>query len=500
MTKNWMKELARHYRKMRARYPDDKLLILFDLDSGILDMRHTAANVLKSFDRKHGTNVFVDTDYTEIRRPLKPGQTLDEKMKWPDGEPLLADSKIPKNQSKPIRDWYDKYKWDKNINVDFLRPHPGALDIVRWFQIQPNTFVACDTSRTKKLKRETLNALNRIGEPHQVRFSQELLLMRETTTGKGVAATRFRSIRHLQKRGYRIFAVVDSDQESLRAVSKIDPEKEILLLSFKTAPGTGLRTGFPMFFSGKTLNLVDLIDEKTLPQNIQYVWHGINNHANLKQFLGADIQWGEVDVRLDELSDQFFVRHDSLAESPIQREEETLLLKDCLSKFMKFDKSVKLDYKLDRAHVDQVLDFVEKLGFDQERLWHTGNIEDLGEEGFRKIRKRHPRAIIQCTSNFLVPLVLGAPHKAKDIVAMLRDWGVNRVSIDWRTDGNSLVLSQIKDWGMEVNLYKMPDLHAFLQAILLLPKSVTSDFNFPEWQYYGQGSGEKLKRQGYQKK
>ena len=33
----------------------------------------------------------------------------------------------------------------------------------------------------------------------------------------------------------------------------------------------------------------------------------------------------------------------------------------------------------------------------------------------------------------------------------------------------------------------MPDLEAFLEAALLLPASVTADFNFPEWNYDGRG-------------
>ncbi len=436
MAKNWMKELARHFRKMRARYPNDKLILLFDLDSAILDLRHTAANVLRAYDRKHGTDVFADTDYTEIQRPLKPGQELDEKMEWPDGEPLLKGPKIPKEQAGKVRDWYDKYKWDRNIEVDFLRPHPAALDVVRWFQIQPNTFVACDTSRSEKLKGETLSALNQIGKPHRVEFHEDFLLIRGADSSQGAAKAGVQSVQQLQKRGYRVVAVIDGDQESLKAVSEIDFAGEILLLSWKSSPGTGLRTGFPMFLSGKAFDLVDLINEEALPRHIQYVWHGINNQANLQQFLGADIQWGEVDVRADNLSGHLFVRHDSLSQSPIQREEKILFLKDCLAKFVKFGKSVKLDYKrgLGEKQIDQTLDLVEKLGFEQQRLWHTGNIEDLREKGFRRIRKRHPRAIVQCTSNFLVPLVLGAPRKARGIVAMLKDWGVSRVSIDWRTD------------------------------------------------------------------
>ena len=53
------------------------------------------------------------------------------------------------------------------------------------------------------------------------------------------------------------------------------------------------------------------------------------------------------------------------------------------------------------------------------------------------------------------------------------------------------LLDQLEEWGYEVNIYGVPDLESFLRAVLLLPKSVTSDFNFPKWHYYGRGSGEK---------
>ena len=36
----------------------------------------------------------------------------------------------------------------------------------------------------------------------------------------------------------------------------------------------------------------------------------------------------------------------------------------------------------------------------------------------------------------------------------------------------------------------VPDLEAFLRAALMLPRSLTADFNFPAWQYYVRGSGE----------
>ncbi len=73
---------------------------------------------------------------------------------------------------------------------------------------------------------------------------------------------------------------------------------------------------------------------------------------------------------------------------------------------------------------------------------------------------------------------------------MLTGWGINRFSVGWLTGGKQQVLDQMDRWNLDVNIYDIPDLEAFLQAVLLVPRSITSDFNFPKWNYYGQGSGE----------
>jgi hypothetical protein len=43
----------------------------------------------------------------------------------------------------------------------------------------------------------------------------------------------------------------------------------------------------------------------------------------------------------------------------------------------------------------------------------------------------------------------------------------------------------------------VPDDDSFLQAVLLLPRWLTADFNFPEWNYYVRGSGGRRRHHGY---
>jgi hypothetical protein len=97
----------------------------------------------------------------------------------------------------------------------------------------------------------------------------------------------------------------------------------------------------------------------------------------------------------------------------------------------------------------------------------------------------------------MAPLILGTPQKAKEILDMFAQWGVNRFSLSWLTPNARRLFEQMDRWGFEVNIYAVPDLESFLQAALLLPRSITSDFNFPQWNYYGQGSGENLARYEY---
>ena len=116
--------------------------------------------------------------------------------------------------------------------------------------------------------------------------------------------------------------------------------------------------------------------------------------------------------------------------------------------------------------------------------------ESLAEPGFRGIAQTHPGAVIQCPIDFLAPLAAAAHEDAERMLERLRSWGINRFSIAWRTTNRHMLFDSVERWGFEINLYDMPDIEAFLRAALMLPRSLTADFNFPAWQYYGRGSGE----------
>jgi hypothetical protein len=58
---------------------------------------------------------------------------------------------------------------------------------------------------------------------------------------------------------------------------------------------------------------------------------------------------------------------------------------------------------------------------------------------------------------------------------------VNRFSLSWQQAFVRRLFEQLDEVGCEVNLRGVPDLRGFLEAALLLPRSLTARFDFPQW-------------------
>jgi len=94
--KEWMKKLQLHYERIRSLHPEDRLMILFDIDGTILDMRYMILTTLRSFDNRHGTHYF---------RHLKVG---DIQVHETDIVGLLDKFAIQEKDMARVVDWYEK--------------------------------------------------------------------------------------------------------------------------------------------------------------------------------------------------------------------------------------------------------------------------------------------------------------------------------------------------------------------------------------------------------
>lgn len=472
---DWMKALAEQYRSVRRRYPDDDLLLVFDIDDTILDMRHMALHVLLEYDRVHGTRFFYGLGVEDLERH---GNDLDR---------LLAGFDVPPAAGRLILAWCRRRGWSHTAVLAAHRPFRGVLDIIRWFQLQPGCRVGLNTGRVERLRRDTLDCLNALGREYRVEFDSDLLYMRSGGEVSIVEA-KVQGIRWFGERGHRVFAVVDNEPANIAAMAAADPDGETLYLHADTL-FESRRRKLPRTVSGTEYDITQLVPERGgLPGHVQLVWHGVNDLANLHRFLESPVSWGECDVRRDPF-DRLVLRHDSFQDSTWNRDEDLLTLDESLRQYRYADKGIKLDLKEGGETVTRVLDMLRSHGVAPERVWFNGSLSSLGAEDFTRLAAESPGAVIQCPVGFMAPLVKSVPRQARELLETFRGWGVNRFSIDWRIECRARLFEQLDTWGYEVNFYNVPDLAGFLRAALLLPRSLTADFNFPEWNYYGRGSG-----------
>ncbi len=468
--KSWMAELASHYEQIKRRYPQEKLLIMFDIDGTILDMRHMVWYLLQTYDRHHHTDFFANLTVSDI--------CVDES----NITPLLVARQVPPEEQQAILTWYDRQAWSSAAMLEAHRPFGGVLEVIRWFQMQPDAYVGLNTARPDSLRNDTLRSLNKLGQEYKVSFTDELLYMRPADWAGEVSEAKVAGIRYFQQQGYRIFAFVDNEPDNLYAVSQADPEQEILLLHADTI-FKSQRAKLPTrIVGGNIYDLTELIPRKELPQHIQFVWRGLNYVDNLAQFLVSDVHWGELAIWLNAVSEELVSLY--FVGEPFQ----ALDFQEILTHIRRRGKGIKLDLRVGGQLVESGIEQVKQCGYKDADLWFTGRVDILQERGFRQLAVAHPGAIIECPVDFLAPLICSAPAKAREILKLFSNWGINRFSISWKSANLRQFFDQMDQWGFEVNIYDVPNLESFLQAVLLRPRSITSDFNFPKWHFYGRGT------------
>jgi hypothetical protein len=474
---DWMWELAIHYEQMRRAYPDDRICIVFDIDGTILDMRFMVFHTLLAFERVHATEYFrgLRVDDVDVHE--------NNIAEW------LRAKRLPAPVQAEVLEWCAAHMWSREAVLAGAQPYRGVMSVIRWFQLQPDTVIALNTGRPEALRDLTLESLNAVARAYRVSFPSELLCMNSFGPGQHVQRAKVQGLRRLQGSGLRIAAVVDNEPANLIAMAEVDRDHEILFLHADTI-FESQREDVPRSVAGRDYALGGLVQEAAIRGRVEFIWHGVNDRANLRQFLSSDVGWAECDVRLDPL-DRLVLRHDSFDETPWTRSERPFLLEECLEAIRDHGRAIALDVKKGSCAVDRVLEVLARSNVSESKIAFMGAIDVLGADGVSKIRTSLPQAQISVPVGFLAPLVGAAPHLADQVLAELRRCGVTSVSLAWTTPGIRTLLDELEGRGWEVDIFGVEDLEAFLEAVLLLPRSVIADFNFPDWHYYGRGAGQK---------
>jgi hypothetical protein len=454
--KDWMGSLAWHYKNKKTQYQGDKLIIVFDIDGTILDMRFLILHVLRKFDKKHGTKHFKglkisDIDFHETNIGC-----------------LLDRLSICREDQDRILSKYDNLLISSTAVMEAHRPFRGVLDVIRWFQLQPNTFVGLNTGRPESLRINTLMSLNRLAREYRVLFRNDLLFMKPSDSEENITAAKVRGIEYFQGLGYKVFAVVDNEPENLQAISRRDPEREILLLHADTIfQSRDVRiTGNAV--SGKEYSISKLISQKNLPKHIQFVWQWNGTMESLHGFLMSHIKWMEIGPGCFKTN---------IDRNGLHNKEYTLF-RECIGLLKDNNKKIKINLSENTFFSGNMPGIIKECGIDDSRLWFYGNMHEIGPEGYRALRRMYPGAIIGCPVDILSTCVSHYPLHAKEILKIFRSWGINRFSINWRIPGKRVFFNQLRQWGMEVDIYNTSNLESFLQAVLLLPDSITMNLDF----------------------
>jgi len=204
------------------RYANRNLLIAFDIDGTILDMRFIILHVLKEFDRDHGTAYFKDIHISHIDFHEAHLKTLLERLS------------ISYHDQRYILNYYENMFLSSLTIKHANKPYRGVFDIIKWFQAQPRTYVGLNTGRPESLRFKTLLSLNLLGREYGVWFRNDLLFMNKEGLDTKIPLIKIKGIKYFQSFNYKVFAFVDNEPENLKAISDIDKDNEILLLHADT--------------------------------------------------------------------------------------------------------------------------------------------------------------------------------------------------------------------------------------------------------------------------
>lgn len=463
---NWMQVLATHYEWTRTCNPEEPLLVVFDIDGTIFDRRYLLRYLLQFYDCHHSTRHSVNLTLQDLAVP-------ENRL-----HRLLQRHGLAADEIERIEAFYRRHRWSSKALLEAHRPYRGVLGIIRWFQMQPGTEVALNSGRPEGLRLVTLRSLNALGEEYRVRFRSDLLHLNPNPEGCNVARAKIDGIHAFRAAGYRVVAVVDNEPVNLAAVTEANPGTDILPLHANTLFESKRMLSPQGTVRGHSYDLTALVTGRRLPQHVQLVWCGLDNERELQRFLAAEVHWAECTVRRNPLDGALYARQDAIPLTPVPTHDPALALPRLLESLRKRRRRLRLDLSAQPELLEATLELLGGHGMAKANCWFAGTMDGLQARGFKRLAHDFPDAIIECRVDFLASLVTAAPDYARDLIAMLQDWGVNRFGVAWSTPHKSRLLDLMDRCAAEVHITGVPDLQAFLQASLLQPRSIGSMFDF----------------------
>jgi hypothetical protein len=463
---NWMKALSVHFKNMREKYPNEKIMIVFDIDDTIVDIRIALLYVLKKYDHINGTDYFTDFLIDSIEFEEWSIQHWIE---------TYIENKV---ESSKVVLFLRENLWREDTVLLSHRPFRGVLEVIRWFQIQKNTYVALNTGRSEDMRDLTLESLNIIGKEFRVKFNSEFLYMNpiKIRTEDDIKTYKSKGIKYYQSLGYKVIAFLDNEPINLQAVATALDDPDILLMHADTMFSSPKELVPLTAMTGSEYIFTDIIQPNLLPRHVEFVWNGVNDLETYQNYIDSNVHWAELDVRVHPMDQELVLKHSSFDNVQFKR-----------SKFMKFDemieklspskRGIKLTLKEGHELLLKVLNQLEETSVEND-LWFDIIFEMFDIEGLNQIKRHYPEAIISTRVDFLVPLLSQFPKFVEDILRNLTKIGINQFSVSLHTYNKELFLEKLDDMKYDLNIRDVISIEEFMQALILLPKSIITNFDF----------------------
>lgn len=461
---NWIKKLSDHYKNVRTQYPERKLLILFDIDGTVLNMRYMLQSLLRAYDKEHGTDYF---HYLTLKKLKQCNYQIDL---------LIEDLPVAFDLKADILVWCLRHFHNHRLLLKSHKPYRGIFEIIRWFQLQPNTYTGFNTSKPQSVRYEILNLLNQMAKEYRLDFKDEFLFM-GNDNDKSAGENKVDGVHYFKNAGFDVFAVVDHQISALKVMERAftaDPiifinTKEILKKRHKYQQLLSIKNSRSRIYSDKK-------SQEDVLTHTEFVWKGIDNDIAFERFREASIFWVEVGVYQDSTTYDLIVRQHNRENVMPGYKRKLIFFSEVLQHIRQDFKGVKIDILGGGDIFNRIAEVIKGANLDDSQVWFHRSIEVLNKRDCQILRAQYPQARIQTNVDLLGPVINANEKKAERIIATLNTWGVDCFSVSVKNPDMSLILRFLCDLRRDVHVYDVYGLHSFLNACMSHPNSISSDF------------------------
>jgi hypothetical protein len=203
-------------------------------------------------------------------------------------------------------------------------------------------------------------------------------------------------------------------------------------------------------------------------KGIELVWHRLNREHDLRRFFRSTVHWAECDARI-EPSGEIVLSH-----SPGTRGDRPLA--EWIADVASAGRGAKIDLKEGGPVLEAVLSIVGSTSIREGDLWFNCAAEIIGgRPGFEAISNAHPHARISVPVDTLASWLLVCPDRGLDLLAELRTWGVDRLSVSVQTLAFQEIVQLLKQNGWATNVWDVHREAQLSDAVGARPQSITAD-------------------------